>query len=191
MATEQAPSGPTSHGAVGPVRRITGAISTVSVWLAGVCIVLMALLVTVTVVSRFFFANPLTSLFEFSEYSILAITMLAAPLLVRTDDHIKMDLITEFMGKKHPLVRITDWFVAILVVIISATLVWFTSQTALNDFIRGSVTSTYLAPPRWPLTALMAFGSLGVFVEAVRRLVALPLHQRIATADPEEPPAGR
>lgn len=191
MATEHAPNGPTSQREVGPVRRITGAISTVSVWLAAICIVLMALLVTVTVVSRFFFGNPMTALFEFSEYSILAITMLAAPLLVRTDTHIKMDLITEFLGKKHPLVKITDWFVAIIVVVIAGTLVWFTSQTAWNDFTRGSVTSTYLAPPRWPLTALMAFGALGVFVEAVRRLIALPLHQRIATADPEEPVAGR
>lgn len=136
MATEHAPNGPTSQREVGPVRRITGAISTVSVWLAAICIVLMALLVTVTVVSRFFFGNPMTALFEFSEYSILAITMLAAPLLVRTDTHIKMDLITEFLGKKHPLVKITDWFVAIIVVVIAGTLVWFTSQTAWNDFTR-------------------------------------------------------
>lgn len=191
MATESAPKGPVAtKDAMGPVGRVLGVIATISLWVAAICMVAMAFLVTISVISRFFFGNPMTALFEFSEYAILAVTMLAAPLLVRTDMHIKMDLLSEFLGKDHRLVRITDWFVAVLVLVISATLVWFTVRTAMNDFVRGAVTSTYLAPPRWPLTTLMAVGSIGVFLEALRRLVALPTHRAVSVADPEEPTAG-
>lgn len=184
MATEPTPTRAAPRP--GTVDRLLGTFATVSVWIAAVFIVAMAVMVTVTVLSRFFLGQPLTALFEFSEYAILAITMLAVPLLLRHDEHVKMDLITEFLGEGHPLVRITDWFVSILILVISATLVWFSLETTINDFTQGAVTSTYLAPPRWPLTGLIALGSLGLLAESVRRLLALP-RRRTELSDPEHP----
>ncbi|MGJ3508145.1 TRAP transporter small permease [Enemella sp. A6] len=156
------------------VDRVLKTIATFSVWIAALCIVIMALLVTVAVASRFFLGEPLTALFEFSEYSILAITMLAAPLLLREDEHVKVDLLSELLGNDHWISRAADWLVAVIILVICVTLAWFSVTTALNDHRVGAVTSTYLQLPRWPLTALLAVGSLGLLVESVRRILALP-----------------
>lgn len=145
----------------------------------------VALLISATVVSRYFLGQPLTAFFELSEYAIVVITMLASPLLVRENGHIKMDLLAERLDSKHVLMRVTTWFSSIVVLVVCANIAYFAVKVALSDLRSGTTTASYMAPPRWSITVIMALGGVGLAVEAARRVVNLALGRIQTEATPD------
>lgn len=149
--------------------------------LSGWVLLTIAFLISVTVISRYFFGAPMTYFFEFTEFGIVVITFLASPMLVREDGHIKVDLLVDRFEPRHRVIRWTDWFAGLVVLAVAWYLLYFCAQVAFGDFRSGITTPTYVAPQRWFLTGFMTVGALGIFVESVRRLLHLvgQSHERL------------
>lgn len=99
---------------------------------AGISTVLVLLLPLATVVdvlSRSLFGHPLVAVFEGTQYAMLWIPLLVAPLVTLYNEHIVVDLIDGLFNRKHgPMLRtilqIVGALLSLLAVLILAIMAW-------------------------------------------------------------------
>lgn len=112
---------------------------------------IMPLAVVIDVLSRSLFAKPLPIVFEGTEYIMLWVPLLAAPLITKYNEHIVVDLIDGAYTKKHGelirnIVTISSALLSMVFVALLAVMAWDSVAQALSG---GYVMQTTLAPPRW------------------------------------------
>ena len=130
--------------------------------LAGILLALMALAIVIDVVLRNLGFQPPGHTLALTEYSLLYITMLAAPWLVRVKGHVHIELLTAAVGPRTRL-----WLtrlVAATCVLTCAVICWFGLEVTLTHYQRQAMDVRSFDLPRWLLTASLplSFGLMAL-----------------------------
>jgi TRAP-type C4-dicarboxylate transport system permease small subunit len=138
---------------------------------AGILLALMAVAIVVDVVLRNLGFQPPGHTLALTEYSLLYITMLAAPWLVRAKGHIHIELLTAAVGP-----RSRRWLfrlVAAACVLTCAVIFWFGLEVTLAHYQRDVIEVRSFDMPRWLLTASIPFSFGLMALEFGRYLLGL------------------
>lgn len=129
------------------------------------------------VVARYFFNAPTIWAEELSRLIFVFATLLAAPALLRHNQHIRVTALTALMG---PGAQRAARLLALGVVILfCALLVWHGLEAPLNSFMRGRSSGSMLDIPAWWTQSAvpLAFALLGLqaVLEFLRCAMGAPL----------------
>lgn len=138
------------------------------------CVVLagMSLWITYEVVMRYFFSSPTIWAVDLSEYSLLAITFLGAPCLLRVNGHVRIAFLAD--RAPPPLRRGLALGTALLGAAIAGCLAFLSARTALDFYHRDLWFVRAWQVPQWPLYAIMALGWALLCLEFLRSLFLRP-----------------
>jgi TRAP-type C4-dicarboxylate transport system permease small subunit len=132
-------------------------------------ILLFLMLVSVCweVFSRYFLGQGTSWVIEFSEYSILFMTFLGGPWLLKKNGHVEMDIVVNGL---QPNARQKLGVVSSLVcALLCAVLAWSGADVALDYLQRGLHRPSLLAPPYFPLFAVIPISFFLFAIQFVRR----------------------
>lgn len=130
--------------------------------LAGAGLVWLMVSVIVSVAMRNLGMQPFAWLFTSAEYSLLYLTMLGAPWLVREKGHVHIELVTAALPEG--LRQVVSRFVALLCVLVCVILAWKGVELCLRNLERNDFDVRAYFYPRWMLTISfpIAFGFMAV-----------------------------
>ncbi len=119
---------------------------------------------------------------EVSEYAVYAITLMAAPWLLRLGQHVRVDIAIRSI----PLAA--GWTLELIAdaigVAVSAALLWYAACAVLDSARTGSITVKTLVFPEWWVLAPLPLCFLLLAIEfllRLRRLAAGPREPRAST----------
>ena len=137
-------------------------------FLSGLLTVLVMLGICIDVIMRYFFNAPIEGMIAFAEFSLLYITFLAAPWLLRIEGHVKMDfLITHLSLKKKALFGIIS---SIIGVIICVVFVWYGAQVTTELWLKGVYDLFKIQGfPKAIPTAIIPVCGLALLIQFLRR----------------------
>ncbi len=135
---------------------------------------LMLFAVCWEVVSRYFLGRGTTWVIEFSEYAILCMTFLGSPWLLRENGHVEMDIVINTLQPQHR--KILRAATSVLCALICLALAWSGAEVALDYLQRDLHRPTLMAPPYFPLFAVIPIGFFLLCIQFLRRA-----HQALAT----------
>ena len=125
--------------------------------LAGALIVLyVGLTIGANVVGRYLFDMPLRWALPTTEYSLLYLTFLAAPVVLRREGHVRMTAITERLGDTAKL-----WFYIVgsfLSSVVCSILTWKSLENTIEEFQSGAVLLSGIEVPRAAVTWVIPYG---------------------------------
>jgi TRAP-type C4-dicarboxylate transport system permease small subunit len=129
------------------------------------------------VVARYFFNAPTIWAEELSRLFFVFATLLAAPALLRHNQHIRVTALTGLMGEVGQ--RASRLVALGFIVLLSGILVWHGLDAPLNSIERGRVSGTMLNLPAWWAQSAvpLAFFLLGLqaALEFLRCALGAPL----------------
>jgi len=130
--------------------------------LSGLMLIWLLVSVVTSVVMRNAGLQPFAWLFTSAEYSLLYMTMLGAPWLVREKGHVHIELVTAALprGPQRALSRL----IAASCVVVCAILAWKGAELVLTNIERGDFDTRAYYFPRWMLTIAfpLSFGLMAV-----------------------------
>ena len=136
-------------------------------FLGGILLALVILVVTVAVVSRYFFNRPIGWSIEICEYALVCITFLIAAWVLRGEGHVRMDLVLNWLNPKaqaamNSITSSVSTAVCLCLTLFGIKVSWDLFQ---NDYF----TPTILMLPKFIFIAVMAFGCLVLSIQFMRR----------------------
>lgn len=146
-------------------RRLLEALAAI----AGVMLAAMALAIVADVILRNLGFQPPGHTFTLTEYSLLYVTMLAAPWLVREKGHVHIELITAALSP-----RARFWLTRVvyaLCVLTCALIFWVGLEVTIAHYQRGVTDVRSFDMPRWLLTASIPLSFGLMTIEFVRYLL--------------------
>ncbi len=153
------------------IERIFDRVIFVAMSIACVGVGVLTLIVCYEVVMRTFFNRPSSWVGEYSGHILLYIAFLSAAWLLRKEEHVKMDLITNMLNKKKQ--AIVDIITSVLGIFICFITAWFTAKVAIDMFQTGYVTQSVLRLPEWPLMTMIPLGFFLLAIQFIRRTFKL------------------
>lgn len=116
---------------------------------AGIVAFGIMILVTVDVFMRYFLNNPLQHVFEISGHSLVLMTFLAAPWVLKVDQHVKMEgVLAQFSIKNQHLL---NFITSLLGVFICLVLFVFGFEGTWDYYKRGLPFPGMLRIPQYPI----------------------------------------
>ncbi len=135
--------------------------------LVGALIVLyVALTIGANVLGRYVFENPLKWALPTTEYSLLYLTFLAAPVVLRREGHVRMTAITERLGGATRL-----WFYIVGSFISSAVcgiMAWKSFEKTVEEFQSGAILLSGIEVPRALVTWVIPYGFILLGLQFLR-----------------------
>jgi C4-dicarboxylate transporter, DctQ subunit len=138
---------------------------------AGVLLAAMALAIVIDVVLRNLGFQPPGHTFTLTEYSLLYVTMLAAPWLVRAKGHVHIELLTAAVSP-----RTRFWLTRViygLCVLTCIVIFWFGLEVTIDQWRRAVIDVRSFDMPRWLLTASVPLSFGLMTIEFARFLLGL------------------
>ena len=134
--------------------------------ISAILVLLVTLAVAVDVFSRYIFNVTYVALFEISEYSLLWITFLGTPWVMRNNGHVRGDLVVSHLRKKP---RAVLNFVASIISTITLSLLFVISaRLNIKDFLTNYAMFGILQPPKWPLEIIIPIGFFLLALQMLR-----------------------
>jgi TRAP-type C4-dicarboxylate transport system permease small subunit len=134
---------------------------------AALLIIFMLLAINFQVVMRFVAGKGLLWILEFATYSLLYIAFLGSAWLLKSEGHVKMDLVlTRLKPRTQAALNVVT---SIFGIIISLVLIWFGVGVTWEHFQEGYYIKSVIEPPTWPLLAVIPVGSFLLFIQFLRR----------------------
>lgn len=138
----------------------------------------MALLVCADVLLRNLGVTSIGWAVEMTEYMLMVAAFCAAPWLVYTHDHIRVDVIVRnFTGAAKFLVGLVSYGVCLF---ISAVLAWYSYTSLIDAVSQGGIVFKVLMFPEWWLGVPMLFSFVLLTIEFTRQLVILFAQEKVA-----------
>lgn len=138
---------------------------------AGLLVLAMVGLITVNVTIRALGWGVIGWTDEVSEYAIYAVTVMAAPWLLRQGQHVRVDITVR------ALPPLAGWLLELLAdalgIAISLVLLWYAASAVRDSARTGSITIKTLVFPEWWVLTPLPLCFLLLAVEFSRRLVRL------------------
>lgn len=133
-----------------------------------VIIVLMMLAVSFNTLSRYLLSYSVNGVVEACEWAIMSIPFLGAAWLLRSDGHIKMDLVlNQLSPRQRAGLNLAS---SVLGVIICLVFTWYVVQNTWEDFLTGYYRPSVLSLPRAPFSGIMSLGFALLAIQFVRRI---------------------
>ena len=146
--------------------------------LAGAFIVMyVATAIGLNVLMRFACGAPLKWSLPTTEFSLLYLTFLAAPVVLRREGHVRMTAITERLGGRGRL-----WFYvagSFLSSAVCGILTWQSFEKTWAEFQRGAVLLSGIEVPRAAVTWVIAYGFALLAIQFFRMGVNALLTRRV------------
>ena len=134
----------------------------------GVCLVVVMLIVAAEAISRYFFASPLSWVFEVTEYLLLYIPFLGMAWLVRrTEGHVRIDVLVMALGpEKRALINCWGSMVPALTCLTAG---YYAAWTTWDYHVRAILTDGVYPIPKYWLLVSIALGLILTGVEFARK----------------------
>ena len=127
----------------------------------------ITLLVGSDVIMRYFFNRPIGNAFEISEHSLVFITFLVAPWVLKKDQHVKMDGILRHFDKKNQLlINIITSFIGSIVCLI---LFIYGIQGTWDYFQRGLSFPGGMRIKQYPILSVIVLSYIMLSIQFIRR----------------------
>jgi len=134
---------------------------------AGVLVIGIMLSVSADVTLRTFLNRPITWVLEGTEYSLLYITFLGAAWLLKREGHVRVDIV---LNQLEPRPRaILNVVTSIILAIVCFLLVWYGTQSTLNNLQRGILSVRYYSLPKFAFLAVIPLGRLLLLVDSLKK----------------------
>lgn len=148
--------------------------------IGGLLLVGGMLSVVLEVLSSYFFNYSLLWVHEVSEYILLYIPFLGAAWLLRTNGHIKVDILEQFLSKR--IQNIMDVFIALVGMLVSGILVWYGFINTLDNYTRSINSLTVLEIPQVYVVMIIPIGSVLLLMEFMRKLYQSILAAKVSSS---------
>lgn len=155
--------------------------------LAGLAIAGLAFMITLDVIMRNLGITNFPWLLEVSEYLLFIVTFGAAPWVLHSGSHVRVDLLITSLPKRAGLAL--ELIADFLGFAASALLAWHGFRVAMDTFSRGDLLYKELVIPEWPLLAVIPVSAALLAIEFVRRIAAA-LNAGAAVPSPGHPSDG-
>ena len=137
-------------------------------FIASLLLIIATISVILEVFSRQFFNYSFTWVHEINEYILLYIPFLTAAWLLRSDDHIVIDLIENYISLR--VKYILDIAIGLIGIFVSIILIWYGIITVSNFVMDGVRSQTNLRVPQGYIVAIIPIGSFLLLLEFIRRI---------------------
>ena len=138
------------------ISRIFDRVIDLSAFAGALIVLYVALTIGANVLMRYVFESPLRWALPTTEYSLLYLTFLAAPVVLRREGHVRMTAITERLGNRGKL-----WFYIVGSFISSGVcgiLTWKSFEKTVEEFQSGAVLLSGIEVPRAGVTWVISYG---------------------------------
>ena len=116
---------------------------------------------------RYLFKRPLTWVLEGTEYALLYITFLVAAWLLKREGHVTVDIVPNRLEPKSR--AILNFATSIVLVIVCCLLVWYGSQSTLENFQKGLLSVRYYELPKFAFLIIIPVGSFFLLIQSLKR----------------------
>jgi TRAP-type C4-dicarboxylate transport system permease small subunit len=150
--------------------RLNGWLVRILCVLAVLVIAVMAVGVSAEVILRIFRFPSIVGLIELTEYGLFISTFFAAPHLLRTNEHIRVDIA---MSRADPTTaRRVEYLVLISIIGVSILTGFVGSVILVNNIRAGTLIFKDLIIPQWWLDWIIPLTSVAMALQALEMLVA-------------------
>lgn len=152
--------------------------------LAVLLIAAMMLGISAEVILRMAGGASIPGMIELTEYALFASTFFVAPYLLRTNEHIRVDLV---IARLNPdTVRVVESGVLVVIMAISLITGAIATVLMLRSYREGTLVFKDLIFPQWWLDWIIPLSSLAMLLQAFELLVALIRKPQGEIAPPAE-----
>jgi C4-dicarboxylate transporter, DctQ subunit len=127
-------------------------------WVSVAILLFMMVAVCWDVIARKAWSKPLTWVLEYTEYGLLFIGMLAAPLVLKENGHVRIDLVLTRLGKKNE--ALLNAVTSIVCAATSAIVAWYGFMVSWEKLQSGSFQPTAHMTPDFPVFIVIPVGFL-------------------------------
>jgi len=136
-------------------------------YLAGLLVATVTFSVLYEVVARYFFNSPTIWAVDLTEYSLVYITFLGAPWVLRDRAHTRVEIVVE---RLRPRVRvILGILVSLVAAATAAVMAWEGALETWDSYLGGHAELRAWRVYRWPLILPICVGSLMLVIEFLRQ----------------------
>jgi TRAP-type C4-dicarboxylate transport system permease small subunit len=136
-------------------------------YLAAAMLVLMSLSISSDVVLRYTINYPIKWVFEATEYALLFITFLAATWVLQKDEHVRLDLVLNAMGKR--LRAGINAFTSLLMALVCLVLTWSSAKYTIYLFQHDVTIIKYYTIPQFVIYFIIPVGFFLLFIQSLKR----------------------
>jgi TRAP-type transport system small permease protein len=155
---------------MGLILRLNGWLVRVLCVLAIIVIAAMAIGVSAEVILRIFSFSSIIGLIELTEYGLFASTFFVAPHLLRTNEHIRVDIL---MSRVDPATARGVEYAVLVAIIAVSVVTGLVGTVVLIDSVReGTLIFKDLIIPKWWLDWIIPLTSLAMALQALEILIA-------------------
>lgn len=133
----------------------------------GIVTVAITLLVCVDVFMRYFLNSPLENVFEITQHSLVFMTFLVAPWVLRRDQHVKMEGVLGYFSPKAQSGIKT--LTSLLGAFICLILFWYGFQGTWDYYKRELWFPGGMRIPQYPILAVIVIAYFLLFIQFLRR----------------------
>jgi TRAP-type C4-dicarboxylate transport system permease small subunit len=175
----------------GSMAAITRANARVTMWLARIAMVALALIAVVTfcdVIGRYFFHAPFAFTVELTSFAMAVIVFFGIGLVTHEDAHISADVVTlRLPARLRALFAIATNLLALGFLALMTWQLWAYAGVLLQ---KGDTTQVWEVP-LWPVAIAVAFGSLFLLSGVLLHLIGAGVHLKHPEAEPTVPPTSQ
>ncbi len=116
--------------------------------------------------SRFIFNKPLSNLVEYSTYSLIYITFLGSPQILKNKGHINLDIVTNALPAK--VNNILSMIVNVVGTVICACIFYFGLLVVTDNYNFKIKVMDSMGTPMWLLTIVIPIGMFFLTIQYIR-----------------------
>ncbi len=132
-----------------------------------IMVIFIMLAVSTAVTMRYFGGGSLTWVVDVSSIILLHITFLGAAWLLRSDGHIKVDLVINRLNSRHQ--SFLNLSTSLIAVLIFAFITWYSAKSTWAYYLAGDYMPGLLQIPKWLVIDIIPIGSFLLFIQSLRR----------------------
>jgi len=136
-------------------------------YLAAATLVMTALAISADVFLRYTINKPLMWVFEGTEYALLFITFLAATFVLKKEQHVKLDLVLNVMGKK--LRARFSAFISLVMAVVCLVIAWSSTQYTIYLYQNDVMIIKYYTIPQFTIYFIIPIGFFLLFIQSLKR----------------------
>ena len=142
-------------------------ITNIFAYIAGFLLVYIVIVVTVEVITRYFFNKPLPFTFDISQILLYLITYFSAAWVMKRGGHVSMDFLLIVLKKKHQL--FVNGITSMLSALISLVICWYGVVVTIDLFQRNIYEGLILVLPRAPIISVIPICFLLLFFQCFKK----------------------
>ncbi|MGD8561941.1 MAG: TRAP transporter small permease [Desulfarculaceae bacterium] len=136
-------------------------------FISGLMVIFALLAVSIDVVMRYFFNSPIPWVLQVSEYILLYVPFLAAAYVLRSESHIKVDILLNHLSPR--LQALLNLIASILGFAVIGTVTYYGARVTWDAYERGLVTMEHVKMPQFIVYLAVPLGSVLFAAQFLRR----------------------